>query len=82
MRLWIEVWRKDNEEQYYGLDRDEVNGIINHYENALYEIEELRKALEWANRIIGSGLDNGSQLLYDPIAWNIKYHTEWKEQTT
>lgn len=44
------------------------------------EVEELRKALEWASRIIGSGLDSGAHLQYDPIAWNMKYHSEWKEQ--
>jgi hypothetical protein len=44
------------------------------------DIQELKKALEWASRIIGSGLD-GSQLRYDPMKWMITYHAEWKEQT-
>lgn len=47
MRLWLEVWRKDNEEQYYGLSKDEVNQILYRYEDAIDEIEELRKALEY-----------------------------------
>jgi hypothetical protein len=80
MNAWIELWRKDNEEQYYGLSKDEVEQILNRYEEAIDEIEELRKALEWAARIIGSGLD-GTQLRYEPREWMVNYHNEWKEQT-
>ncbi|HBS43263.1 MAG TPA: hypothetical protein DEA91_00160 [Paenibacillus sp.] len=38
-------------------------------------LEEKDKALEWANRIIGSGLDTGTEMRYDPRQWLIDYHT-------
>jgi hypothetical protein len=43
------------------------------------EVKELQKALEWASRIIGSGLDYRSNLNYDPMAWLQQYHLEWRE---
>lgn len=45
-------------------------------------IEELQKALEWASRIIGSGLDQSAPLRYDPVAWILQYHTELKGDET
>ncbi len=44
----------------------------------LSEVERLQKSLEWANRIIGSGVDIGAQLRYDPRAWLIEYHSHLK----
>ncbi|GAB6926021.1 hypothetical protein JCM10914A_56050 [Paenibacillus sp. JCM 10914] len=40
----------------------------------LQEIERRDKALEWANRIIGNGLDTGAELRYEPQYWLLQYH--------
>lgn len=40
----------------------------------LQEIERRDKALEWANRIIGSGVDVDAPLRYDPQYWLLQYH--------
>lgn len=47
----------------------------------LAEIERRDKALEWANRIIGSGLDTGAELRYDPRYWLVQYHEHLKAET-
>lgn len=45
------------------------------------QIERRDKALEWANRIIGSGLDIGAELRYDPRYWLVQYHEHLKAET-
>lgn len=56
--------------------------VIEDYPRLKLRNQELQKALEWASRIIGSGLDQSSQLKYDPIAWIQQYHAELKGDET
>lgn len=48
-------------------------------EETMKETKELQQALEWASRIIGSGLDVYAPLRYEPVTWLQQYHAEWKE---
>lgn len=43
-------------------------------------IEQLEKHLEWANRIIGSGMDIGAPLRYDPMKWLVEYHESFRKE--
>lgn len=61
--------------------RNENQEMVQEYSDIAYllsEVERLQKSLEWANRIIGSGIDMGAQLRYDPMAWLIEYHSHLK----
>lgn len=57
------------------LRTEDVEGMIETIRTLQQQNKQQQEFIEWAARIIGSGLDMGSNLRYDPMGWIHKYHS-------